>query len=139
MDATQNKILTWLQKYSCEICSSCVIQALKGDRILKVLLMSEKGRPWRRLTNQEFHPHKTQATFWFVYCTVQKAKSCDLYSSSVIKVTNLVTVSQGPEVQFKERCNSKRCVMIFKIGFLCPHWAPCSINGSRKWTRHELN
>lgn len=45
---------------------------------MEVLFMSERGRPWRHLANQEIQPHKTQATFLFVYCTGQKAKSCDL-------------------------------------------------------------
>lgn len=56
---------------------------------MEVLFMSERGRPWKRLANQEIQPCKTQTAFLFVYCTVQKAKLCDLYSSIVIKVINL--------------------------------------------------
>lgn len=68
---------------------------------MEVLFMSERGRPWRCLVNQEIQPHKTQPTFSFVYCTVQKAKPCDLYSSIVIKVINLadtISKTQG-EIQ----------------------------------------
>lgn len=40
-----------------------MIQVLKGDRIMEVLFMSERGRPWRHLANQEIQPCKTQANF----------------------------------------------------------------------------
>lgn len=30
---------------------------------MEVLFVSERGRPWRHLVNQEIQPHKIQATF----------------------------------------------------------------------------
>lgn len=41
------------------------------------------------MANQEIRPRKTPATFKFVYCTLQKAKSYDTYSSILIEVMNL--------------------------------------------------